>query len=243
MTWIRNALVVGANRGLGLELTRQLRERGARVFATARVPSAARALAATGAEVVALDVEDEASIARAVALVREGTSTLDLVLHVAGLLHDGELQPEKKLDDVAPEHLARSFRVNATGPLLVAKHVHPLLRHERKAVLATLSARVGSIGDNRLGGWYGYRASKAAQNMVVRTVAVELSRKAKNAIVMALHPGTVDTGLSAPFQRNVPPGKLFEVERAARQLLAIVDRADASYHGTFRAWDDTEIPW
>ena len=150
---------------------------------------------------------------------------------------------KKKLDDVAPEHLARSFRVNATGPLLVAKHVHPLLRHERKAVLATLSARVGSIGDNRLGGWYGYRASKAAQNMVVRTVAVELARKAKNAIVMALHPGTVDTGLSAPFQRNVPPGKLFEVERAARQLLAIVDRADASYHGTFRAWDDTEIPW
>ena len=242
MNWIRNALVVGANRGLGLELCRQLAARGTQVFGTARDPERVAELQPL-ATVLGLDVEDEPSIAAAAAAVGEAAGSLDLVLHVAGLLHDGDLQPEKKLDAIRPEHLERLFRVNAIGPLLVAKHFHPLLRHDRKAVFASLSARVGSIGDNRLGGWYGYRASKAAQNMFVRTLAVELGHKARNTLVMALHPGTVDTELSAPFQRNVPEGKLFGVERAAAQLLTNVDAADPDYHGTFRAWDDTVIPW
>ena len=167
----RTALIQGANRGLGLELARQLASEGTRVFGTCRHPDSAGALR-----------------------------------------------------QVTPDVLR-------------------LLRHERRAVLANLSARVGSIEDNRLGGWYGYRASKAAQNMLTKTMAIELKRKAKNVIVLALHPGTVDTGLSGPFQRNVPEGKLFSVERAARQLLAIVAKADEAHHGTFRAWDDTPIPW
>jgi NAD(P)-dependent dehydrogenase (short-subunit alcohol dehydrogenase family) len=241
---IRHALVQGASRGLGLELTRQLVERGVAVFATCREPERAPELQEVGpATVLRLDVEDERSVEAAAGRIGERTDTLDLVMNVAGLLQDGGLRPEKKLGDIDPGHLARLFAVNATGPLLVAKHVHPLLRHDRRAVLANISARVGSIEDNRLGGWYGYRASKAAQNMLTRTLAVELGRKAPNAIVMALHPGTVDTGLSKPFQRNVPDEKLFTVERAARQLLAIVDAATPPYHGTFRAWDDTVIPW
>ena len=243
MAWIRHALVVGASRGIGLELARQLRARGARVFGTTRAPERAAELREVTPDVLALDVEREPSIAEAVEAIRAETVRLDLVLHVAGLLHDGALQPEKKLEDLDPEHLARLFRVNATGPILVAKHAHPLLRHGDKAVFASLSARVGSIGDNRLGGWYGYRASKAAQNQLIRCLSIELGRKAKNAIVVALHPGTVDTELSAPFQRHVPEDKLFEPPRAARQLLAICDAADASYHGTFRAWDDSIIPW
>jgi NAD(P)-dependent dehydrogenase (short-subunit alcohol dehydrogenase family) len=239
----RHALIQGASRGIGLQLCRQLASEGTRVFATCRQPSTAGPLRQVTADVHRLDLEDETTIAAAAAAIGEETDALDLVMNVSGLLHEGALQPEKRLEDLDPAHLERLFRVNAIGPALVAKHVYRLLRHDRRAVLANVSARVGSIEDNRLGGWYGYRASKAAQNMLTKTMAIELKRKAKNAIVLALHPGTVDTGLSEPFQRNVPEGKLFPVERAARQLLTIVAKADESYHGTFRAWDDTSIPW
>ena len=165
------------------------------------------------------------------------------MINVAGLLHDGELGPEKKLDHVRPEHLARVFAVNAFGPLLVSKHFAPLLTHGERAVLANLSARVGSIGDNRLGGWYAYRASKAAQNMFTRNVAIELGRRSKQLVVLALHPGTVATDLSAPFSRRVPAGKLFDVERGARQLLAVIDGASPDDTGRFFAWDGQQIEW
>ncbi len=241
----RHALIQGASRGIGLELCRQLASEGTRVFATCRQPSTAGALRQVTADVLRLDLEDEVTITEAAEAIARETDALDLVMNVSGLLHDGDLQPEKRLEDLDPIHLERLFRVNAVGPALVAKHVHRLLRHDRRAVLANVSARVGSIEDNRLGGWYAYRASKAAQNMLTKTMAIELKRKAKKAIVLALHPGTVDTELSKPFQRNVPEGALFSVavERAARQLLAIVAKADDGYHGTFRAWDDTPIPW
>jgi len=239
----RTALIQGASRGIGLELARQLAADGTRVFGTCRQPSTAGPLRQVTPDVIRLDVEDEGTIAEATEAIGKQTDSLDLVMNVAGLLHDGELQPEKRLQDLEHEHLERLFRVNAIGPALVAKHVHRLLRHDRRAVLANLSARVGSIEDNGLGGWYGYRASKAAQNMLTRTIAIELKRKAKKAIVLALHPGTVDTDLSKPFQGNVPEDELFDVERAAEQLLTIVGKADESYHGTFRAWDDTPIPW
>ena len=127
----------------------------------------------------------------------------------------------------------------------MAKHFHRLLTdHRERAVLANLSARVGSIEDDRLGGWYAYRGSKAAQNLFTRNLSIELGRLSKRVIVLALHPGTVDTDLSAPFQRNVPEERLFSVERAARQLLEIVDHASRdTHHGGFFAWDGAPIPW
>ena len=118
-----------------------------------------------------------------------------------------------------------------------------MMARKGKAAFTAISARVGSIADNRLGGWYAYRASKAAQNMFTKNLAIELGRRAKNLCVLALHPGTVDTGLSAPFQKNVPEEKLFSVERAAGQLLAIVRRATPAETGRFYAWDGAEIPW
>jgi NAD(P)-dependent dehydrogenase (short-subunit alcohol dehydrogenase family) len=244
----RTALIQGASRGIGLELTRLLLERGARVVATCRAPERADALASLGVthdglRVVRLDVEDEASIADAAARVRAAAPRLHLLMNVAGILHDGPLGPEKKLDEVDPANLHRVFAVNAFGPLLVAKHFAPLLRHDEPAVLANLSARVGSIGDDRLGGWYAYRASKAAQNMFTKNLSIELGRRAKNLTVVALHPGTVDTGLSAPFTSRVPPDKLFSPARAARQLLAIVDGVTPEDTGRFFAWDGQEIPW
>ena len=139
------------------------------------------------------------------------------------------------------EGMAAQFALNAIGPALVLRHAARLLPRGRRAVFAALSARVGSISDNRLGGWYGYRASKAALNMLVRNLAIEWQRKAKRSIVVALHPGTVDTALSAPFQGNVPPGQLFDAERAALQLLDVLDGLKPVDTGHIFAWDGSEI--
>jgi NAD(P)-dependent dehydrogenase (short-subunit alcohol dehydrogenase family) len=125
----------------------------------------------------------------------------------------------------------------------MAKHFEGLLNRTGKAVFASISARVGSIGDNRLGGWYAYRGSKAALNMFTRTLAIEWARSRKNLICVSLHPGTTDTDLSRPYQANVPPGKLFSPERTVNQLLAVLDSVTVDHSGRFLAWDGSEIPW
>jgi NAD(P)-dependent dehydrogenase (short-subunit alcohol dehydrogenase family) len=247
-----NTLIQGSSRGIGLEFVRQLLDQAApgRVFASCRSPEAAAPLVALAAQdprlrLVTLDVADEASIRSAATTVAAEVSRLHLVVNCAGLLHDRQagVSPEKRLADVRPEALAASFAVNAAGPLLVARHFEPLLAHSERAVFASISARVGSIGDNRLGGWFAYRASKAAQNMFTRTLAIEWARSRRNVICVALHPGTTDTELSRPFQANVPPGKLFSTDRTVRQLLAVIERLTPADSGRFLAWDGTEIPW
>ena len=227
----QDLFVQGASRGVGLELVRQLllSEPRARVFASCRDPSRAtdlqslRASAPGRLEIIELDVSREESIASAAEHVRRETSELELIINVAGVLHGDGFGPEKSLAQVRPEALRWAFEVNAFGPLLVAKHLHGFLRHGKRSVFASLSARIGSISDNRLGGWYAYRGSKAAQNMFTKTVAIELSRLAPRAIVVGLHPGTVQTELSAPFLRNVPESSLLTVEESARRLLRVMD--------------------
>lgn len=246
---MRVALVQGASRGIGLEMVKRLVERGDRVVATCRNPGSSRALhdvqrrADGRVRTLEVDVTDESTIERAAHVVASEIGELDLLVNVSGLLHDGAMGPEKKLGHVEPAHLQRAFAVNAFGPLLVIKHFAELMVHGRRAVVANLSARVGSIGDNRLGGWYAYRASKAAQNMFTRTASIELARRSKALIVVALHPGTVDTALSKPFQRNVPPEKLFTVEHAASQLLHVIDDLTPRETGSFFAYDGTAIRW
>jgi len=141
------------------------------------------------------------------------------------------------------ESLTALFTVNAAGPALVAKHLLPLTPRDRPSLFAALSARVGSIGDNQLGGWYAYRASKAALNMLIRTLGIEHRRTHPLGTCVALHPGTVDTALSAPFQSGVPAGKLFTSEQAASALLAVMDGLGPEANGGFYAWDGTPIPW
>jgi NAD(P)-dependent dehydrogenase (short-subunit alcohol dehydrogenase family) len=145
-----------------------------------------------------LNLLDEASIAAAAAAIGP---ELHLVIDATGFLHDQRFQPEKSLRQIDAAHLAYSFAINATGPALLMKHFLPRLARNERAVFATLSARVGSISDNRLGGWYSYRAAKAALNQLMHTAAIELARTHKLAICVALHPGTVDTGLSGPFAK------------------------------------------
>lgn len=250
---MRVAWVQGASRGIGLAMARALlaRDDVDLLIASSRDPEASAGLRSLGAasgdalRLVPLDVCDESSIAAAADRVAAlGVERLHWLINSAGVLHDASgLSPEKRIEDLSAATLRQSFDVNALGPALVVKHLLPYLRHDDRAIVANLSARVGSIADNRLGGWYGYRASKAAQNMFTRTLALELGRRAKNVVCVALHPGTVDTSLSAPFQRNVPAEQLFDPTRAAEQLLAVLDRCGSEESGRFFAWDGSEIPW
>ncbi len=195
-------------------------------------------------EPLVFNLTDEATIAGAAERIAAAGDLLDLVFVATGMLHDGAgLQPEKTWRALDPEHLRRSFDINCIGPGLAAKHLLPLLRRDGKAVFAALSARVGSIADNQLGGCYGYRASKAALNMMIRTLAIELARRNPAAACVGLHPGTVDTDLSRPFQRGVPADRLFSAEQAADHLLTVIDGLTAQASGRLFAWDGSEIPF
>lgn len=243
----RIALVQGASRGLGLELVRQLAVTHDRVIATCRHPADAHALAALAASspavtILRLDVTDETSIARAAGEAAALVPCLDLVINAAGLLHAPDHQPERRLVEVGATGLARSLAVNAIGPIVLARYLEPLLASSERAVFAAISARVGSIGDNRLGGWYSYRASKAALNMLIKTLAIEWARRTPPITCIALHPGTVDTDLSRPFL-GTGKRRTFSAELAARQLIAVVADAAPERTGSFLAWNGETIPW
>lgn len=224
------AVVFGASGGIGGALVEQLRHTGRfdQVLGFDRNSSPS------------IELLDEASLERAAAFAG-GKGQIRLVVDATGFLHDQRQRPEKSWRQLDAYSLTRSFALNAVGPALIMKHVLPLLPRTGKAVLATLSARVGSIGDNQLGGWYAYRASKAALNQLVRTAAVELARRAPEAICVSLHPGTVATSLSAPFATddlNVQtPGA------AARHLLEVVDNLTARESGGFFDGRGQPIPW
>jgi NAD(P)-dependent dehydrogenase (short-subunit alcohol dehydrogenase family) len=229
-----SAVIIGASGGIGGAFEAALIEEGAFdvVHGFARTRSGAQHL----------DLLDEASIETAAAHVAKGPSPT-LVIVATGLLHENGAGPEKALRDLDPAWLAKVYAVNAIGPALVAKHFLPIMPRTGRAVFAALSARVGSIADNRLGGWHGYRASKAALNMMVRNLAIEERRRNDRAIVVALHPGTVDTALSRPFQGNVQAGRLFDAERAALQLLDVIEELKVSDSGKLFDFEGNEIPF
>ena len=168
---------------------------------------------------------------------------LRLVINTAGWLHDGGRGPEKRLQAIERSGLEQAFNINAFAPILLAKAVAPALNHGQLCWFASLSARVGSIGDNHLGGWYGYRAAKAAQNQLLRTLALEWKRRLPLACVSLLHPGTTATELSAPFRSAVPSDKLFSPQRAAGHLLEVLATQTPNDSGRFLAWDGSVIPW
>ena len=218
-----NALIIGASGGIGGALADALAARGVMVDRLSRRSDPP------------LDLTDETSIvAAAIALADHAPYTLIIV--ATGLLHGPSGGPEKSWRQLDAAQLAHSFAVNAIGPALVARHFLPLLDPKERAVIAFLSARVGSISDNRLGGWYGYRASKAALNQFVRTLAIELARSRPATICVALHPGTVDTALSAPFQRGVPAGQLFTPAISAAHLLRVIDGLSPQDSGALLDW-------
>lgn len=226
-----NVAIIGANGGIGKALTQYID--------TDNFAGTLLKFSRNGGK----GIEDEDVVAEyAKQATRHGP--LDAVIVATGVLHDDQgLRPEKRLADLNATNLARVFEVNAIGPALCTKHFLPLLRRDAKTVFVALSARVGSISDNHLGGWAAYRASKAALNMLLKTAAIEHRRSHPHSVVAGIHPGTVDTHLSAPFRINTPPGQLFTAQRAAWQITTVIDQLAPADSGGFFAWDGTPIEY
>jgi NAD(P)-dependent dehydrogenase (short-subunit alcohol dehydrogenase family) len=236
-----NIAVIGASGGIGRAFVESLAGdcRAGTVHALSRSPQRS----AGNVHYQFIDITEEGSI-RAAAEAASRDGPLDLVIVASGILHrDSELQPEKSIRELHPQALYEVFGINAIGPAMVAKHCLPLLRIGHKTVFAAMSARVGSISDNRLGGWASYRASKAALNRLLKTLAIEHGRRWPDSVVVALHPGTVDTALSKPFSSRVPAERLFAPSQAARYLLAVIDNLTPAATGGFFAWDGTAIDY
>lgn len=228
-------LVIGATGGLGRAM----------VDAAALRWPEAEVMALSRRSAPALDLLDEDTIAASAQAVKAhlqaSERSLQLVIDATGWLHGQGWLPEKSWRQLDPAHLAHQFAVNATGPALLMKHFLLLLPRQQRAVFATLSAKVGSIGDNRLGGWWGYRAAKAALNQFVRTASIELARSHPQAICVALHPGTVDTGLSQPFSRS---GLVVHSPAdASNRLLDVIDGLDCEHTGGFFDHTGRPLPW
>ena len=179
----------------------------------------------------------------ALATLSEDQRQLNCVLNCSGLLHGDGLDPERTWRHLDPDSIRRVFDVNLVAVGMAIKHLLPLLPKRERGVFMSLSARVGSIGDNRLGGWYSYRASKAAQNMYIKCAAIEAGRTRKELVCVALHPGTVDTALSKPFTRRTPSDKLFSAEQCVGYLSDVIASLDASHSGGFFAWDGSVIEY
>ena len=190
-----------------------------------------------------LDLDNDDSFSSFEKQVSLFKKPLRLVINTSGFLHSKHIKPEKRLSHINRSNIHKNFTINSIAPILIAKSIEQFIRPELPFSFASLSARVGSITDNRLGGWYSYRASKAAQNQFLRTLSIEWRRKFPFSIVSILHPGTCDTKLSKPFQSSIPKDKLFTPEQSSKYLVNIISEQTPSDSGKFLAWDMSTIPW
>lgn len=243
-------LIIGGTGGIGQAMVQQLlactNDNDRRLFATyhKRVPD----IEADNLHWIQMDVSSEDSIKQATETIQQHSAHLDWVINCVGLLHTETMQPEKALRQMETEFFLQNMRINALAGLLVAKHLRPLLAkavrsHNNPAIFATISARVGSISDNQLGGWYSYRMSKAALNMGMKNLSIEWGRVLKEVCVVVMQPGTVNTQLSAPFQANVDDGHLFSPAYSAECLLEVLAGMKATDSGRFVDWAGESIPW
>lgn len=188
-----------------------------------------------------VDLLDEASLEAAAASVAGRKAPMRLFINATGFLHNADFTPEKSLRQITPAHMTHAFAVNAIGPVLLMKHFLPLLPTQGKSVFATLSAKIGSIGDNQLGGWHSYRASKAALNQLLHTAAIETARRRRDAVCLALHPGTVESPLSSPFEKSGL--NIRSPQEAARDLIAVLENAGSADSGKFLDCKGEVLPW
>ncbi|NP_956847.1 uncharacterized protein LOC794398 [Danio rerio] len=258
------ALVQGSSRGLGLEFCRYLllNKSPAAIIATCRNPDAAHELSALSAQhadrltVLRLDVNREEDIKTAAESVKTAFGKVDLIINSSAMLHPSG-KGETSLRDVSAQGVISTLTTNTVGPLVMAKYFAPLLQRgtgafglqppekdkQHNGIMVNMTARVGSIGDNALGGWYSYRMSKAALNMATRNLSIELGRGRSKIVCVSLHPGTVNTDLSRPYHRNVQKDKLFSTEYSVQCLMNIIDNLNIDKTGKAYAWDSREIPW
>jgi len=250
--------VQGASRGIGLEFVKTLAvRRSVRVVAGCRDPDRADQLhEVENVKIVKCDVTKENDLKNVSREISAEFGKLDFAINVSGILHPSG-RAETRLQDVSMQALHETFLVNTFGPVLMAKHMAPLLqkgdgligtqssqpKNNHRGVLAHVSARVGSIYDNRLGGWYGYRMSKAALNMANKNLAIEYSRGKSKLVCLSLHPGTTDTDLSKPYQKGVSKDKLFSTKYSVMKMMEIIDNSSFEDSGRFIAWDGSDIPF
>ncbi|MFG6665476.1 SDR family NAD(P)-dependent oxidoreductase [Halomonas sp. HNIBRBA4712] len=236
------AVVTGASGGIGHAVIEAL-------LASSKVGSviavSRRAIDRSDTRVTALaaDVTTEEGLEKLKETL--GERRLDFLFNAVGVLHDDthDIQPEKRLEQFDADAFAHVMHVNAATPVRLLATFHNAVKGSHPCIVASLSARVGSIGDNGFGGWYSYRASKAAHNMLMKTASIELGRLNKNAIVLSLHPGTTDTALSKPFQARVPENKLFTPAFVAESLLSVIDQRTPEDTGSFWDWAGERIEW
>lgn len=226
----RTAVIIGARGGIGAALADAL-DLGS---------SYANVIRLHRESDLPFNILDETSIATAAASLADTRPPVQLVIVATGLLHSAGKGPEKSLRELGPDWMMQNYRVNAIGPALVAKHFLPIMTKQGPICFAALSARVGSISDNSLGGWHSYRASKSALNMLIRNIAIEWQRKNPQSVIVGLHPGTVETALSAPFKGN-PAHQRFTPARAAENLLGVLQQLKPEQSGQIFAYDGTPI--
>ena len=243
--------VQGASRGIGLAFVQRYLEdeKIKKVIASSRRPEES-ALAKLirqypeKLEIHELDLESQSSINDCGGEIINSNISLDLILNVSGFLHGDSVKPEKRVSDLNYESLSKNFAINAFGPILLTSKLLPLLKDSPHSVIANLSAKVGSIEDNNTGGWYSYRSSKAAQNMLTKNLAIELSRNSRfNTLCVSLHPGTVDTDLSKPFSKNIDSSNLFTPQEGVENLIKVINNLNEEDTGNFFDWSGNKIPW
>lgn len=233
---MKNIVVFGSSGAIGSEFVRQLAKKytDAKIYAFAR---SKQNFEAQNIIAKAIDYEDETAIEQAA----NDISEIDMVIIAIGMLHNSEIMPEKSLKELSADKFQQLFKINTIIPALITKYFAPILNRNNKSIFAMLSARVGSISDNQIGGWYSYRASKAALNMIIKGAAIEIARRNKQAIIVGLHPGTVDSELSQPFQSHVKEGKLFTPEYSVQEMLKMLSNLSMKDSGKCFAYDGKEV--
>lgn len=240
-------LIAGVSGAIGAALAEKLAARAdVEIIGLCRQPEKAPAFLREQHQVLAWDAEKPealSEVAAELASVVPKADGLDMIIYAAGILHGPDMKPEKRLEDLQASSLARTMAVNANGFGLLVQALLPWLRHKRLKRIVAISAKVGGIGDNRLGGWYAYRSSKAALNMLVKTLSVELPRRMAPVACIALHPGTTRSALSEPFSQSLASLEVHDADETAANLLAVIDRVDESDNGSFLSWDGSSLPW
>lgn len=235
---LEKVLIVGTG-GIGSALTEHLiNETQTQVFTLSRVTKQNAILLSKNHQHISIDEYTSQSLAQ----IAEEIGTIDLLICCIGWLHNQVYQPEKRLENLNTNALMHYFKINTVLPSLIIQQFWQCLKQPQPTTLACISAKVGSIGDNRIGGWYGYRASKAALNMMIKNFSIELQRRAPKLRLFALHPGTTDTDLSKPFQQRLPQGQLKSLPECAQQLISTLMTTQAA-SGSFLNWDGAILPW